>query len=82
MDVSIKDLTVNMEVKANGIEFEVRQPNNGSFVGDCYLTMTGIIWCHGKTTRANGIKMSWDELMTILNSKETLKAAVKAAKQT
>ena len=79
MDVKIKDLSVSMEVKSNGIEFEVRQPKGGSFLGDCFLTMSGLVWCAGKTTKAKGVKISWADFMTIMASDESKKAAVKAA---
>ena len=53
MKVGIKEFNVAMEVKKNnGIEFEVYD-NDGTFRGDCYLTKTGLIWCEGKTSRAN-----------------------------
>ncbi len=53
MKVTIKKFNVEMEVKTNGIEFGVRD-NNGNFLGDCYLTKTGLIWCEGRTTKSNG----------------------------
>lgn len=62
MQVSIKDFAVTMEVKNTGIEFEVRD-NDGKHKGDCYVTKTGFVWCGGRTTRENGIKVSWDEFI-------------------
>lgn len=50
MDVKIKDFTVEMPVKTNGIEFEIRE-NDETFLGDFYVTKTGVEWCNGKTTR-------------------------------
>lgn len=58
MQVKIKDFTVEMEVKNKGIEFEVRD-NDGSFLGDCYVTKTGLEWCQGKIAQGNGKKISW-----------------------
>ena len=80
MGVHIKQFEVNMQVKSNGIEFEVRTPDGASQIGDCYLTMTGLVWCKGKTTKQNGIKISWDDLATVLGSSEAKAAAVKGAK--
>lgn len=80
MQVRIKSFDVNMDVRAKGIEFEVRTPDGESQLGDCYLTMTGLIWCKGKTTKQNGIRITWDELAAVLSSKEKKSAAVKAAK--
>jgi len=62
MKVAIKDFQVEMEVKTNGIEFEVRD-NDGALRGDCYLTKTGLIWCRGRTTRENGTRVSWDQFI-------------------
>ena len=80
MKVKIKSFDVDMDVKAKGIEFEVRQPNHGEQLGDCYLTMTGLTWCKGKVGKENGIKITWNEFMEIMQSKETLKVALKALK--
>jgi len=80
MEVRIKKLDIIMLVKQNGIEFEVRTPDGTSQVGDCYLTMTGLVWCKGKTTKPNGINISWDNLAVILGSEDARKAALKAAR--
>lgn len=80
MEVRIKKFDVNMLVKSNGIELEVRKPNGSSQIGDCYVTMTGLVWCKGKTTKAKGIMISWDDLAIILASGDAKKAAIKAAK--
>jgi hypothetical protein len=80
MQVNIKSFDVNMQVKSNGIEFEVRTPDGATQLGDCYLTMTGLVWCDGRTNKANGVKISWNDLMTIASSDTSVKAAVKAAK--
>jgi hypothetical protein len=56
--VTIKDLGIPLDVKNNGLEFDVSK--NGH-VGDLYVTKTGIIWCEGKTSRANGRKIVWKE---------------------
>jgi len=80
VQVRIKKFELDMDVKANGIEFEVRTPDGKSQVGDCYLTMTGLIWCNGKTIKKNGTGISWQELELILASDATKKAAIKAAK--
>ena len=80
MEVKIKKFDVNMLVKSNGIELEVRTPDGQSQMGDCYVTMTGLVWCKGKTTKPKGVKVTWDELATILSSEAARKAALKAAK--
>ena len=80
MQIRIKKFEIDMQVRQKGIEFEVRQPD-GTFVGDCYVTMTGLTWCAGKTTRVNGVKVKWSELEEILYSDATRKAALAAARQ-
>ena len=80
MKVNVKDLSAVIELKQNGMELEVREPNGGPQLGDCYVTMTGLTWCRGKTTKKNGVKLSWKELAQILSSTETKKAALKSTK--
>lgn len=80
MKVLIKEFAVDMEVKSKGIEFEVKSPDGMRHLGDCYVTKTSIIWCEGRTTKTNGVKISWDDLMAVLASSVTKRAAVKAAR--
>jgi hypothetical protein len=79
MQVRVKSFDVNMEVKSSGIEFEIRTVDGTAQLGDCYLTMTGLIWCAGKVTKPNGIRVSWTEFMGIMKSQEAKDAAVEAA---
>ncbi len=62
MKVAIKSFDVEMDVRTKGIEFQVRE-NDGSLLGDCYLTKTGLIWCKGQTTRPKGKKVSWEDFV-------------------
>jgi|GEM_PF-433586 len=83
MQVFIKSFNVpKIEVKSSGIELEVRdtEKNEHKFLGDCFVTMTGLVWCKGKTEKDNGVKITWNKLMTICENTDTLKAALKAAK--
>lgn len=82
VEVRVKTMTVDMPVKQNGIEFEVRSTDGSSQLGDCYVTMVGITWCKGKTTKPKGVKVSWTALAEILRTDESLKAALTAAKAT
>ena len=70
VQVKIKDFKVEMDVKTSGIEFQVRD-NDGNLRGDCYVTKTGLIWCQGKTTRKNGVKMSWDEFISQMEAQDS-----------
>jgi hypothetical protein len=80
VQVRIKKLDINMMVKQNGIEFEVRTPDGASQLGDCYLTMTGLVWCKGRTTKPKGVKISWDELAVLLASNDAKKTALQAVR--
>lgn len=51
MQVWIKSLEVDMQVKKNGVEFEVRSKDGAEQLGDCYATMTGLVWCQGRTKK-------------------------------
>ena len=81
MEVHIKKFGVNMQVRSSGIEFEIHPPKGGDQIGDCYLTMTGLFWCKGRTGKNRGINVSWEKFITIMSSKESLKAAVTAVKK-
>jgi len=62
MKVRIKSFDVEMEVKNNGIEFEVRTPN-GEHLGDIVLKKSGLVWCKGRTAPQNGLKVSWKKFI-------------------
>ncbi len=82
MKIPIKSFDVEMIVASKGIEFEVRSPDGDQHIGDCFLTMTKLIWRKGRTTKANGVDVLWEDFMAICASKASLKAAIKAAKAT
>jgi hypothetical protein len=67
MKVAIKHFDVEMDVRTNGIEFEVYD-NDDKFLGDCYLTKTGLIWCRGRTPRKNGKKVKWQDFIAAMES--------------
>ncbi len=81
MQVSIKSFDVQMDVKAKGVEFEFRSPDGKEFLGDCYLTMSGLIWCKGKQDKKNGQKINWPEFIALMGDSEALKSAVKQARR-
>jgi hypothetical protein len=64
MKVAIKTFD---DVKNNGIEFEVND-NNGRFLGDFYVTKSGVTWCPGRTRKKNGKKLTWKEVIKLMNS--------------
>lgn len=81
MKVFIKNFDVEMQVKQNGIELEVRSADGVTQLGDCFATMTGLVWCKGKTTKPKGIKLKWEDLALLCSSGDVLKAAIQAAKK-
>ena len=69
MKLSVKRFDVKMEVKNNGVEFEVRDPKD-NFLGDFILTKTSLIWCKGKTKPANGVNVKWDKFIEWMESQQ------------
>ena len=80
MQVSIKSFDVEMNVKSSGIEFAVCN-TQGAFQGDCFLTMSGLVWCKGKTKKENGERIAWADFIALMESPEILKSAIKQAKK-
>ncbi len=68
MRVHIKQFEVAMEIKTNGIELEVRTPDNQDQVGDLVITKTKLIWCRGQTTPEHGTEVTWDEFIKFMDS--------------
>lgn len=62
MKVGIKKLAVEMDVKNRGVEFEVRN-SKGEHLGDLIVKKSGLVWCRGRTTPANGIKIKWEDFI-------------------
>jgi hypothetical protein len=67
--VTIKQFDVQMEIKNKGIELEVRTPN-GKHIGDLVLTRTRLVWCPGKTDPANGIGMTWQTFIDLMEARQ------------
>ena len=66
MKVKIKSFSVDMDVKNSGVGFHVHN-NDDNFMGKCYVTKTGLIWCKGKTRKENGTRVDWDEFIDWMN---------------
>jgi len=62
MKVSVKDLSVSMEIKNKGVELDVYD-NSDNHLGDLIVTKTGLKWCKGKTTPAKGKKIKWEDFI-------------------
>ena len=67
MKVTIKDLSVNMEIKNKGIELDVYD-TNGAHLGDLVVTKTKLIWCKGKTSQQNGTTVTWKKFIEQMES--------------
>ena len=67
MKVGIKDLAVSMEVKNNGVEFEVYD-NADKFLGDLVVSKAKLVWCPGKTAVANGHPINWTDFIAYMQS--------------
>lgn len=66
--VSIKDLSVDMEIKNTGVELDVYSADGNKHLGDLIVTKSGLTWCKGKTGRSKGVKVSWDEFIKWMES--------------
>jgi hypothetical protein len=62
MKVSVKDFSVDMEIKNKGIELDIYS-NDNKHLGDLVVTKTNLIWCKGKTAPANGKKVKWEKFI-------------------
>jgi len=62
MKISIKDLSINMELGNNGVTFDV-YGNDGKFLGDLRLGRGTVEWCKGKIQAGNGVKVKWNDLI-------------------
>jgi len=81
MKVSIKDLSVSMELGNKGITFDVY--DNNKFLGDLRIAKGTIEWCKGKVKAGNGIHIKWPELIKFFEEKSKTpkkKAAKKSTK--
>ncbi len=72
MKVSIKKLEVPMDVKNNGVEFEVKR--NGRQVGDLVVTRAYVTWCRGRTAVQNGKKVPWNRFIQLMESEPAPRA--------
>ena len=61
MKVSIKNFEVEMDLKNNGVEFEVY--DHDKHLGDVILTKTSVIWCRGRVRRDNGKRFTWEQFI-------------------
>ena len=65
MKVSVKDLSVSMELGNTGIELDVYD-NQGKHLGDLRVSKATIEWCKGRVRNGNGNKTDWPALIAWL----------------
>ncbi len=65
MKISVKNLSVTMEIKNKGIELDVYDSED-NHRGDLVITKTKLIWCKGKTKSRNGIPIKWEEFISYM----------------
>lgn len=70
MNVSIKKLNAEMGIKNKGVEFEIRNTKN-EFLGDLIVAKRGLTWCPGKTSPKNGVKKSWEEIISFFMGEQS-----------
>ena len=66
MQVRIKKFDVAMEIKYNGIEIDVSDPQ-GHHLGDLVITKTKLIWCQGRTRRRHGKAVTWAKFIEYMS---------------
>lgn len=67
MKISVKDLSVSMEVKNKGIELDVYDSQD-QHLGDLIVTKSGLTWCKGRKRRENGVQVSWTDFIEWMES--------------
>jgi hypothetical protein len=69
MKVSVKDLSVTMEIKNKGIELDVYD-STGAHRGDLVINKAKVTWCPGKTLPQNGHSLTWESFITIMEKQK------------
>jgi len=65
VNVWIKKFDVEIQLKNNGVELAVYDTGD-KHRGDLVVTKTQVIWCEGKTSRANGKSLSWNQFIDVM----------------
>jgi len=66
--VNFKRLDVDMEVKNNGFELEIRTPDGSAQLGDLVITKSKITWCKGRQSAENGVTLSWEKFIELMEA--------------
>lgn len=82
MKISVKNFKVTMELGNNGIELDVYSPDGKDYQGDIHIARGGVTWCKGKTQKANGMKVKWDDLIQFFETESQAQPKKKSFKKT
>jgi len=66
MKVTTDNIDVDMDIRKNGVEFQVYE-NDADHRGDFVVTSSGLIWREGKKRKKIGVKISWDDFIDFVN---------------
>lgn len=66
MQVTIKSFDLDIDIKNKGIELDVYSADGSDHLGDLVITKSQVIWCDGRKSRENGIKVSWTEFIKLM----------------
>lgn len=61
VQVKIKKFELDLEVKNNGMELEIKEPGGKKRLGDLTVTKTGLTWNKGKAPK--GKKVKWEDFI-------------------
>lgn len=67
MQVTVKDLSANMELKNKGMELQIKD-NDGNHLGDLVINKAALIWCKGRTRQENGKRIAWKKFIDMVES--------------
>jgi hypothetical protein len=49
---------------------DLRNPTRpGNFLGNLYVTESGIVWCEGKKAKHNGVKVDWRTFINLMEAR-------------
>ena len=66
MQVYIKDVSAEMELKTKGAELGIYDTSN-KHLGDLIVKKAGLEWCKGRTRRGNGVRVTWKKFISMIS---------------
>ena len=65
--MTVENTENGQSVGYKGEEFRVRD-NDGNHLGDFVVQQARVIWCPGRTTPANGVRVPWEEFIDTMEN--------------